>query len=39
MGVDKEVQVDRPEFGLSYRGDGGTNMTNTLIIHSVFARA
>jgi polyisoprenoid-binding protein YceI len=38
MGIDTEVQVDRSELGLSYRGKGATNMNNTLIIHAVFAR-
>jgi polyisoprenoid-binding protein YceI len=38
IGIDTEVQVDRSELGLSYRGKGATKMNNTLIIHAVFAR-
>jgi len=38
IGVDTEVQVDRSELGLSYRGKGATKMNNALIIHAVFAR-
>jgi polyisoprenoid-binding protein YceI len=38
MGIDAEVQVDRSELGLSYRGKGATKMNNALIIHAVFAR-
>jgi len=38
MGIDTEVQVDRSEFGLNYRGKGATKMDNALIIHAVFAR-
>jgi hypothetical protein len=38
MGIDTELQVDRSELGLSYRGKGATNMNNALIIHAVFAR-
>jgi polyisoprenoid-binding protein YceI len=36
--IDTEVQVDRSELGLSYRGKGATKMNNALIIHAVFAR-
>lgn len=39
IGIDAEVQVDRSELGLGYRGKGATKMNNTLIIHAVFARA
>jgi polyisoprenoid-binding protein YceI len=38
MGIDTELQVDRSELGLSYRGKGATKMNNALIIHAVFAR-
>jgi polyisoprenoid-binding protein YceI len=38
IGIDTEVQVDRSEFGLNYRGKGATKMNNALIIHAVFAR-
>ena len=38
MGIDTELQVDRSELGLNYRGKGATNMNNALIIHAVFAR-
>jgi polyisoprenoid-binding protein YceI len=38
IGIDTEVQVDRSELGLSYRGKGATEMNNALIIHAVFAR-
>ena len=38
MGIDTELQVDRSEFGISYRGKGATKMNNALIIHTVFAR-
>ena len=38
MGIDTELQVDRSEFGISYRGKGATKMNNALIIHAVFAR-
>jgi len=38
MGIDTELQVDRAELGLSYRGKGATKMNNELIIHAVFAR-
>ncbi|MGC1239819.1 MAG: YceI family protein [Acidimicrobiales bacterium] len=38
IGIDTEVQVDRSELGLSYRGKGATKMNNALIIHAVFAR-
>jgi polyisoprenoid-binding protein YceI len=38
IGIDAEVQVDRSELGLSYRGKGATKMDNTIIIHAVFAR-
>jgi polyisoprenoid-binding protein YceI len=39
MGIDAELQVDRSELGLSYRGKGATKMNNALIIHAVFARS
>jgi polyisoprenoid-binding protein YceI len=38
MGFDTELQVDRSELGLSYRGKGATKMNNALVIHAVFAR-
>jgi polyisoprenoid-binding protein YceI len=38
FGIDTEVQVDRSELGLNYRGKGATKMNNVLIIHAVFAR-
>ena len=38
IGIDTEVQVDRSELGLSYRGKGATKMNNALIIHAVFTR-
>jgi polyisoprenoid-binding protein YceI len=38
MGIDTELNVDRSELGLSYRGKGATKMNNALIIHAVFAR-
>jgi len=38
MGIDTELDVDRSELGLSYRGKGATKMNNALIIHAVFAR-
>jgi polyisoprenoid-binding protein YceI len=38
IGIDTEVQVDRSELALSYRGKGATKMNNALIIHAVFAR-
>jgi polyisoprenoid-binding protein YceI len=38
IGIDTEVQVDRSELGLSYRGKGATEMNNALTIHAVFAR-
>ena len=38
MSIETELQVDRSELGLSYRGKGATKMNNALIIHAVFAR-
>ena len=38
MGIDTELQVDRSELGLNYRGKGATKINNALIIHAVFAR-
>jgi len=38
MSIETELQVDRSELGLSYRGKGATKMNNELIIHAVFAR-
>jgi polyisoprenoid-binding protein YceI len=38
MCIDAELQIDRSELGLSYRGKGATKMNNALIIHAVFAR-
>jgi polyisoprenoid-binding protein YceI len=38
MSIETELQVDRSELGLSYRGKGATKMNNALIIHAVFTR-
>ena len=32
MGIDTELDVDRSELGLSYRGKGATKMKNALIV-------
>jgi hypothetical protein len=39
MSIETELQVDRSELGLSYRGKGATKMNNALMIHAVFARS